>query len=470
MVKRQKWKSLEDQTLKKLILKEKEPIRWELISIKMSEIGINKSSKQCRERWYHQLDPKVEKKKWTVEENKRLFQLHQQIGNKWKDISVHFPGRTDNAIKNNFFSLIRKSLRNACKVLGKISNTIIINTMKPKVLSDYITHKLKIDFSVFNNNIEKTSENEKCIYFQETELMINEFIQKFAFHKFAEIYSKINERDIFVVKKCFEHLIELNNAYIFDSQFKKKTPKKKKNRRHKIKKLKKSYTSIEDTRAKSLPPDEEKGETNESIKFSLTQLKKTDQKNHPIKYYIDKLKKCLKKEAYLKKKYKKEPLELKKKLILQFEEAKEYSEILINRIQLATENDLKQYSKIKKKEKNEKKMKKKIKLKTFENTYNRSENQFFNCDFSSASKKNIKMKKELINSIGPYSGFNSMIFGESKILNDKQNNFNKIFSNRNIKLEPLIVSKKPFMDPIFDEKKKPPVDDFFKSKFSFHFQ
>ena len=61
-----------------------------------------------------------------------------EIGNKWKKISNNFPGRTDNSIKNQFFSIVRKSMRNARKLLGKSENTAIINQIKPKVLSQFI--------------------------------------------------------------------------------------------------------------------------------------------------------------------------------------------------------------------------------------------------------------------------------------------------------------------------------------------
>ena len=84
----------------------------------MKQSGIQKTSKQCRERWMHQLNPSLKKEKWTQEDNEKLFKLHEELGNHWKDIARHYPGRSDNSIKNNFFSLIRKSLRNACKIIG----------------------------------------------------------------------------------------------------------------------------------------------------------------------------------------------------------------------------------------------------------------------------------------------------------------------------------------------------------------
>ena len=66
--------------------------------------------KQCRERWHNHLDPKVSKRKWTVEEDSLIVKLHLVHGNRWCDIAKKVTGRTDNAIKNRFNSNLRKRL------------------------------------------------------------------------------------------------------------------------------------------------------------------------------------------------------------------------------------------------------------------------------------------------------------------------------------------------------------------------
>jgi hypothetical protein len=43
-----------------------------------------RSGKQCRERWYNHIDPKINKnQKWSKEEEDKLFELHSLYGNKW---------------------------------------------------------------------------------------------------------------------------------------------------------------------------------------------------------------------------------------------------------------------------------------------------------------------------------------------------------------------------------------------------
>jgi myb proto-oncogene protein len=40
-----------------------------------------------------------------------LFNTHNVVGNKWAKISALLPGRTDNYIKNHFYSTLRKAVR-----------------------------------------------------------------------------------------------------------------------------------------------------------------------------------------------------------------------------------------------------------------------------------------------------------------------------------------------------------------------
>jgi len=51
------------------------------------------------------------KTEWSPEEKSRLFSFHKIFGNKWSKIAENIPGRTENSIKNCFYSLIRKNLR-----------------------------------------------------------------------------------------------------------------------------------------------------------------------------------------------------------------------------------------------------------------------------------------------------------------------------------------------------------------------
>jgi hypothetical protein len=79
--------------------------------------------RQCR--WHNQLKPGIDNdKEWSEEEEQVLFKAQEELGNKWALIARELPGRTDNNIKNYFYSTLRKALRkvNAYVYLHKRSS------------------------------------------------------------------------------------------------------------------------------------------------------------------------------------------------------------------------------------------------------------------------------------------------------------------------------------------------------------
>ena len=208
-----KWSAKEDKLLESLVTVR--DTDWKEIYKIFETNGLFKSEKQIKERWIWYLDPSLKKKKWTIEENKKLFKLHQKIGNKWKIMAEYFPGRRDNAIKNQFFSLIRKSLRISRKLIGKSGNTYIINNVKPKAICEFIKKKINITFP-------KSFKMEK----KKQKININLFFQKFSYGSIKEL--TINKIEKFIINKCINFLMEINNNYI----------ERKNGRKKKIKKLK----------------------------------------------------------------------------------------------------------------------------------------------------------------------------------------------------------------------------------------
>lgn len=119
----------------------KEPV-WDRVAAELARSGFAKTPKQCKERWTNYVSPAVVDDEWTPEDNLRLLQLHSTHSNHWKDIAPKFPGRTDNCVKNQLFSILRKALRKLSRHFLKDEMVLPINEIKPKIVTDFLRSKI----------------------------------------------------------------------------------------------------------------------------------------------------------------------------------------------------------------------------------------------------------------------------------------------------------------------------------------
>jgi len=122
----QPWTSQEDMQLEELV-KKLGAKNWSNIACVLS----GRTGKQCRERWRNHLDPSISKQPFTAEEDQMIVALVEEMGTKWAKIAKSLPGRTDNSIKNRYYSsLLKRSHERRLNRFSTQEDALIITLVK----------------------------------------------------------------------------------------------------------------------------------------------------------------------------------------------------------------------------------------------------------------------------------------------------------------------------------------------------
>ncbi|KAL3511153.1 hypothetical protein ACH5RR_030554 [Cinchona calisaya] len=101
---------------------------WAIIASKFKD----KTTRQCRRRWFTYLNSDFKKGGWSPEEDLLLCEAQKIFGNRWTEIAKVVSGRTDNAVKNRFSTLCKKRAKH--EALAKENNTSYINLNNKRVI------------------------------------------------------------------------------------------------------------------------------------------------------------------------------------------------------------------------------------------------------------------------------------------------------------------------------------------------
>ena len=102
-----KWTREEDDLLKDAAERSKRD--WPVVA----KLFPGKTTACVRKRWDLKHNPNTKKTKWTPDEDELILKLKKELGGGfWKDMSKHLPGRPPDAIKNRYYSVLR---RRVCK-------------------------------------------------------------------------------------------------------------------------------------------------------------------------------------------------------------------------------------------------------------------------------------------------------------------------------------------------------------------
>ena len=204
VLKRGQFSLHEDELLKEWIEKIG-PKHWE----QCGKFIQGRSGKQCREHWNNCLNPELIKGDWTTEEDFLIMHFYEKYNGSWKKIIYLFNGRSENSIKNRFFSQLRKLATNGME-FEKRKNCPKIKLAKLKKFLEEAHEIAKKEF------LEENPMNEE---------ELNNFLNKMEL-KIKKKQKEENENE----SNFSTNLVENENSLIFNSKNEEKTFLKKRKR------------------------------------------------------------------------------------------------------------------------------------------------------------------------------------------------------------------------------------------------
>jgi myb proto-oncogene protein len=99
------WSAEEDEHLRKIV-----KIYGKSWSILAEHHSTDRTGKQIRDRYVNYLDPKLNRKPFSIREDNKIIELYYQYGRKWAKIAKIIRTRNSEMVKNRFYSVLAKKL------------------------------------------------------------------------------------------------------------------------------------------------------------------------------------------------------------------------------------------------------------------------------------------------------------------------------------------------------------------------
>lgn len=191
------WSKEEDEKLLELFKKYGK--KWSNISKEMPW----RTGKQIRDRYLNILDNRLNKNKFSKDEDDKIIELYEKFGNSWSKIAKYLIGRTGDMVKNRFYSTLGKNILNK-------ENINLNNYQKNQFLGKKFWNRdnySQIDLGYkFKNNFENFDK---------------QFLSSFYFPLVDNININ-NNNELFIndylsyYKRYFDSLINYQNNFIFN--------------------------------------------------------------------------------------------------------------------------------------------------------------------------------------------------------------------------------------------------------------
>lgn len=191
------WTREDDIRLQTLTKNKTKIINWAPIAKDMSQNGRLRTQEECKERWkqIRNANPTI---KWGITESIKLLDKFMISKNRWSRLCTYFPDMDELTIRNKFFAVIKKSLRQMAKAISIGRTSGFIGQIRPKVFMLYM-----MDLDLEHK------------YYQ--------LIRKYAMDSYERLRKQIDNDEISNIRQIISDLIEKNNQYTNSNKFKHQT-------------------------------------------------------------------------------------------------------------------------------------------------------------------------------------------------------------------------------------------------------